>query len=86
MGLSPLLAHKFKYNFEDTPHDKCAVCECVEDTNHFLLNCLSYRLARATMLENISQIINIQMSTLPQSRMLSILLYGKGDVTDEKTC
>ena len=29
LNLSPLRAHKFKYNFEDTPHPYCAVCETI---------------------------------------------------------
>ena len=36
------------------------------------------------MLENISLIINVQMSSLPKRRVLAILLYGKDDITDEK--
>jgi hypothetical protein len=84
MDLSPLRAHKFKYKFPGITHDKCDVCECVENTDHYLLKCLSYRLARATMLENISRIINVQMSTLPQIRVRTILLYGKDDVDDDK--
>ena len=81
MNLSPLRAHKKKYNFLDTPH---AQCGCEEDTDHFLLRCISYRLARATMFENISLIINVQMLTLPMRRVRSILLYGKDDISDDK--
>ena len=84
MNLSPLRAHKNKYNFLDTPHAQCLVCGCEEDTDHFLLHCISYRLARATMFENISLIINVQLLTLPMRRVRFILLYGKDDISDDK--
>ena len=82
LGLSPLNSHKFNYNFQNS-HEFCAVCECTETTEHYLLSCLSYRLSRATMLNAISPIININVSTLPRTRLVSILLYGKEDISFE---
>ena len=82
LGLSPLNSHKFNYNFQNS-HEFCAVCECTETTEHYLLSCLSYRLSRATMLNAISPIINTNVSTLPRTRLVSILLYGKEDISFE---
>ena len=36
------------------------------------------------MLHNVSQIINVEISSLPRRRVNSILLYGKDDITNEK--
>ena len=80
VGLSPLNAHKKAYHFHNIS-EFCAVCGCVENTEHFLLACNSFRLSRATMINTISSIINKNMSTLPKSRVVSILLYGSEDMT-----
>ena len=36
------------------------------------------------MLQNMSSIANVEMSTLPRKRVVSILLYGKEDLSKEK--
>ena len=80
MNLSPLRAHKYKYNFVDTSDPFCTVCESPEDTEHYLLYCRSYTLSRATMMRNISNIINFDISTMPKRRVVSTLLYGMEDL------
>jgi len=65
MELSPLRAHKFKYNFRDTPDPFCIVCESIESTEHFLLHCRSYRLARIDLSQKISSIIGSSFGNLP---------------------
>ena len=82
MGLNPLRAHKYKSL--DTSDPFCIVCESTEDTEHYLLKCKSFTLFRATMLQNISLVANVDMSTLPRRRVVSIILYGKDDLTDEQ--
>ena len=82
MDLSPLHAHKAKYKFPGATAE-CVVCDVPEDTNHFLLTCQSYRLSRATMFQKVSEIIGIDISTLPKKTRTSILLYGRGDLSDE---
>ena len=82
VGLSPLSEHKFRHGFLDSPNDKCVVCKTREDTEHYLLLCRSYTLSRATLMHNISEIINVNMSTLPRKRVVNILLYGREDLTD----
>ena len=80
-GLNPLRDHKFKYNFADTSDPLCIVCGSVEDPNHYLLHCSSFRLSRSTLMRRVSAIVNIDISTLPQRKIVSILLYGKDDIT-----
>ena len=83
MELSPLNDHKYKHNFQNT-HQFCAVCGCTENTRHYLLSCKSYQLSRTTMFNTISPIIRSQLgkelSTVPQSLMISIMLYGSEDI------
>ena len=75
MELSPLRAHKFKYNFNNTEDPFCSVCETVEDTKHFLLHCRSYRLTRVDLIQSVSNILT-NFSNLPQKMKFNILLYG----------
>ena len=77
MGLSPLHAHKAKYKFPGVTAE-CTVCDVPEDTDHFLLTCSSFRLSRATMFRKVSEIIGIDISTLPKRTRITILLYGRG--------
>ena len=84
LNLSPLRAHKHNYNFSDTPHPFCSVCGSIEDTNHYLLLCKSFRLMRSTLMQKVSDILCFDVSTLPKKRIVSILLYGKEDICDEK--
>ena len=84
MELSPLRAHKHKYNFNDTSDPFCVVCGNTEDTNHYLLHCKSFKLSRATLLQKVSDIICVDLSTLPQRRVVSILLYGMEDLDNVK--
>ena len=82
MSLSPLRAHKFKYNFIDTSDPYCIVCESPEDTKHYLLHCRSFRLSRTTLMQNISNLLNLDFTTIPQKKIIAILLYGN----DESNC
>ena len=83
MELSPLHAHKVKHKFLGvTPN--CTICNVPEDTKHFLLTCTSFRLSRATMFRKVSEIKGIDISTLPLKRRTDILLYGSGNLSDDK--
>ena len=84
LGLSPLNAHKHKYNFIESPHPFCQVCEIIEDTTHFLLLCKSFRLSRSTLMHNISSILGFEVSSLPKKKIVEILLYGKEGISNEK--
>ncbi len=82
MGLSSLHSHKASYRFPGATAE-CVVCDIPEDTDHYLLTCPSYRLSRATMFQKVTEIIGIDISTLPKKMRTSILLYGRGDLSDE---
>jgi hypothetical protein len=84
LELSPLRAHKHKHKFEDTSDPYCIVCGKIEDTSHYLIHCKSYRLARVTLLQKVSDILSVNISTLPKRRILSILLYGSEDMSAEQ--
>ena len=80
MSLSPLRAHKFKYNFLDTGDPYCTVCGSTEDTAHYLLHCSSYRLTRHTLFQKISHTLNYNVSIEPYKKKIRILLYGDNSV------
>ena len=84
LGLSPLNAHKHSYNFADTPLPFCRICESIEDTTHFLLLCKSFRLLRSTLMQNVSNILGLDILTLPRRRIINVLLYGREDMSFEK--
>ena len=76
MELSPLRAHKEGRNFADARDGLCNVCGCEEHTKHYLLHCASFRLSRATLMQRISDIINFDILTLPDKKIVTILLDG----------
>ena len=85
LKLSPLNAHKSHHNFQNID-EFCTVCGCTESTEHYLLSCPSYRLSRTIMFTNISRIMNEDVSILPPSVKVELLLYGKKEMTfDQNT-
>jgi hypothetical protein len=86
MGLSPLKEHKFRYGFEEELRTgpNCAVCDIPETTEHYLLYCRSFRLSRTTLFEKVSEIMNVDFSTLPRITKKKTLLYGESELTDEQ--
>ena len=81
MELSPLKAHKMKRNFPDANGGLCLTCGSEEHTKHFLLHCASFRLSRAALLQRISGLINFDISTLPENRIVSIFTNGDPQFT-----
>ena len=55
ISLSPLISHKFRHNFADTPSEICSCNQGIEDTNHFLFSCPDYATPRATLTANTSK-------------------------------
>ena len=84
VGLSPLREHKHRHDFLDTSDALCSVFKTKEDTVHFLLLCRSYTLSRATLMQNVFEVANINMSTFPRKRVVSTLLFGMKDLTDQQ--
>ena len=80
---SPLHSHKEAHGFPNT-YSGCDVCETEENTEHYFLTCISYCLSRATMLQKVSDIIDVDLSTLPKRTQISILLYGRVGLSDDK--
>ena len=79
--LSPLRDHKFRKGFLDTNNNLCLVCNRKEDTVHFLLHCRSFSLSRTTLLQRVTELLGWDVSILPRGRLVSTLLYGRGDTT-----
>ena len=84
VGLSPLRAHKFGHGFLDTSNGLCLLCNIKEDTEHFLLSCRSFILSRSTLLQKVSDTLGYNVSSIPKSRMVNILLFGKEGIPDSK--
>ena len=86
LRLSPLNEHKYRHNFLEQMElgPGCSVCVCEEDTDHYLLHCRSYTLSRSTLFAKVTEIINVDFSTLFNVRQKEILLYGLSDLTVEQ--
>ena len=65
LGLSHLRSHKKRHNFTDIQSDRCACMQGVEDSYHFLLNCSSYDTQRATLINELSEILLINNLNYP---------------------
>ena len=50
VSLSPLRSHKRSHNFTDSPPE---ICQCIEDTSHFLFSCPSYIINKATLVGSV---------------------------------
>ena len=75
VGFSDLRDHRFSHNFNcTTPVCNCALDE--ETTSHYLLHCPLFSLQRIPFLSRISEVINSDVSILPDDHLTRILLYG----------
>ena len=57
MGLSNLNFHKFKHSFKDTINPMCPVNDGIEDTEHYLLLCNSFREQRCSLLAGVNDVL-----------------------------
>ncbi len=57
LGLSPLRKHKFDHHFDDTPNADCIANDGIENTEHYLLLCKSFKDIRATLIQNVTDIL-----------------------------
>ena len=76
VGLSPLRAHKFRHNFQDTPNDLCMCQSGIESTIHFLLHCPIYDDQREVLMSIVQPIIHGLSNISNDKSMSKILLYG----------
>ena len=58
LSLSPLKAHKWRYNFSDTPSGICHCSHGIEDTSHFLFSCASHAIQRAALVTVVNEILH----------------------------
>ena len=75
VSLSPLLSHKKRYNFIDTPSDICHCNQGIEDKCHFLFSCSSYVNKRAALMSNVNEIL-LKMNLNFLRNQLKLYLYG----------
>ena len=75
LGLSPLLDHKKKHNFIDTPSDICTNCNLPETLEHFFLFCCRYTLARNNLFSDVIP-FKSDFQSLQSSDKTKFLLYG----------
>ena len=71
MNCSKLNSHLFLLHVSDT--SQCACGYGTEDTEHFLLQCPLYHIQRQTMIQSLSQLINVNNVNV------QTLLYGNDD-------
>ena len=77
VGLSKLNFHKFKHNFKDTINPMCPINDGIEDTEHFLLLCNSFREHRRSLLADVNDVLEAYgFSEVPDNNILQLLLYG----------
>ena len=77
MGLSKLNLHKFKHNFRDTINPMCPANDGIEDAEHFLLLCNSFREQRCSLLAGVNDVLeDYGYSEGADTKMLILLLYG----------
>ena len=82
VGLSPLRYHK--RGFRDNPTTTCSCNASTETTEHFLLNCTQFTVARNSMLQVINPILAIHNLHLANEDLSEFLLYGNDILTFEE--
>ena len=82
VGLSPLREHKKRYNFADTPCDKCLCNIGVENTNHFLFQCPFYVTQRATLAASVILIL-LRNNLNHLGNQERLYLYGHESMSDD---
>ena len=64
------------HNFLDTNDPMCQSNDGIETCEHFFIDCALHALPRATLFNNISLAIGIDLSTLSTTNIVKLLLYG----------
>ena len=76
VDLNPLRYYKFMHNFLDTNDPMCQSNDGIETCEHFFIDCALHALPRATLFNNISLAIGIDLSTFSTTNIVKLLLYG----------
>ena len=73
--------HKKRKGFKDTPSDICSCHVSSETTEHFLIHCGLYTVARHAMLQVINPILASNGLHLQNELLANLLLYGNDALT-----
>ena len=73
--LSPLHDHKFRHNFRDTPTSNCTCNLGIEDTGHFLFECILFATHRVTLAVDVTNILR-KHNLLNLANNVELYLYG----------
>ena len=84
IGLSKLNYHEFKHNFADTVSPVCPANGGIEDTEHFLLLCLSFNKYRRSLHAAVNEVSKVDGNIVgPNNNLFQILLYGDKNLSEE---
>ena len=63
----------------------CPTNDGIEDTEHFLLLCLSFDIQRQGLLAGVSELLRpyVQIDTLPNNVLVQYLLYGNKELSSD---
>ena len=75
MNLSPLGSHKKHHNFADTRSDICPCNQGIEDTRHFLFECLTFATHRARLTVTVTDVLHIN-NLIDLANKEELYLYG----------
>ena len=83
VGLSKLNFHKFRHNFRDTMNPMCPINDGIEDTEHFLLLCDSFKEHRCNLLTDVNVVLQNSGHSVWSNSFLQLLLYGDESLSYE---
>ena len=75
LGLSHLNEHRFNHKFQNCTSPKCICSFENESTTHFFLHCHFYIPIRATLFDNVKEIVN-NLRKVSEQTVTEMLLYG----------
>ena len=75
---SDLCSHRHNHNFH-CPELSCSCQNGVEDNEHFLLHCPRFSTQRKTLLDLVSNLVEIDIMRLSSEELCTLLLYGNSD-------
>ncbi len=84
LGLSPLKGHLFTYNLIDNPTCGCGLE--AESTDHYILRCPAFGVARIAMYHKMVDILDFDMlsSLKRDSDIVKLFLFGHKDLSYDK--
>ena len=83
VGLSKLNFNKFRHNFRDTMNPTCPINDGIEDTEHFLLLCDSFKEHRCNFLTDVNVVLQNSGHSVWSNSFLQLLLYGDESLSYE---